>query len=438
MTEKDQIVEEWIQQNPIITRWLKNLAKTTNERYKNVAFRFFTWLKESGDLRSPGELVKLQKVAVGDDRYSQLDKIQDWMRSLPDAMRVGTKKMMYSCLRSFYMYSRAELPRDKGFKIRSETAPVEGILTVEGLRKIIVSSNLMYQTVFTTMFQSGMGWQQFQHFNEKDGWKQIKEDIFNEDHKPILIRLPARKHGGSYNRQPFYTFIGDDAKELIRRYLKTLRGQIHDGEAIFLNEKGNPLQRTDARKFFTRHAKACGLIQEVAPLCPECNRKTIRKRRKVNGKHKVFYECECGLVVSCDDPRLKEFMDSFKTVRHGINLHEIRDVYRSTWEISPASPTLAEFCLGHDIDSNHYNKFYRNIEFTTKEYMKAQPYLNILSEDPLSIKKADMEEIIEKKVAERLKQERERLFKEIEAHLDAKLKKLGFTRHEIKRPQKQS
>lgn len=403
MTEQEELVQEWIKQNPIIGKWLENLAKSTRQRYVMVAFRFFRWLEENSFNCNPGELIKLQKAAIGEDRYKQLDNIQDWIRSLNPQMRVATKKMMYSCIRSFYAYRRAELPRDRAFKIRSEKAPVEGILTVEGLKKIILSSNLMYQAVFTSMFQSGMGWQQFQHFNEVDGWKQIKQHIFNEDQKPILIRLPARKHGGSYNKQPFYTFIGIDAQQLIRRYVKTMRGPINEGEPIFLNEKGNPLQRTDLRKFLTRHAKACGLIPEVSPLCPECNKKTRRKRQKVNGKHKIYYVCECGFSVSCEDPKLKAFTEAFKTVRHGINPHEIRDVFRSTWEISPANSLLAEFCLGHDIDSNNYNKFYRNTEFTTREYMKAQPYLNILSQDPLKIKIVDMEEEIKRRVDEQVR-----------------------------------
>lgn len=400
MAGQDRILEEWIKENTLIERWLENFAKSTRERYKQVAFRYFSWLKENGNNCNPEELINLQKVAIGDARYKQLDKIQEWIRSFPGSMRVGTKKMMYSCIRSFYAYRRAELPRDKAFKIRSETAPVEGILTVESLKKVILSSNLMYQSVFMVMFQGGMGWQQFEHFNEK-GWQQIKDHILNEeDHKPILIRLPARKHGGSYNRQPFYTFIGYDAQQLIRRYVKGQRGRIREGEALFLNEKGKPLQRSDARKFFTRHAKACGLISDVTPLCPHCKAKTRRTRQKVNGKHKVLYVCECGYSVSCDDSKLNEFKESFKAVRHGINLHEIRDVYRSTWEISSANPKLAEFCLGHDIDPNSYNKFFRNQAYCTTEFKKAQSYLNILSEDPTKIRKEDFAEILAEKEAE--------------------------------------
>jgi len=401
MAEKQEQVDAWVKENPIIERWLENLAESTKTRYKMVVFRYFSWLKDKGYNCNPEELISLQKQAIGEDRYKQLDKIQDWVRSLPNTIRVSTKQMMYSCVRSFYAYRRAELPRDKAFKIRSTTAPVEGVLNIEGLKKIILSSNLLYQAVFTTMFQSGMGWQQFQHFNEVDGWQQIQKHIFKEDHKPILIRLPARKHGGRFNHQPFYTFIGHDAQDLIRRYIKTQRGKIGD-EPIFLNEKGKPLQRSDARKFFTRHAKACGLISEVTPLCPECAQKTRRTRQKVNGKHKIFYECECGVSIGCDDPKLQEFRESFRTVRHGMNLHELRDVFRSTWEISHANSSLAEFCLGHEIDRNEYNKFYRNKEFTTAEYKKAEPYLNLLSEEPGKIKRVDMETEIEKRVEQKV------------------------------------
>ena len=47
---------------------------------------------------------------------------------------------------------------------------------------------------------------------------------------------------------------------------------------------------------------------------------------------------------------------------------------------------MAEFFLGHDIDSNHYNKFMKYEPwYPVQEYRKALPWLNVLSEDPRKV-----------------------------------------------------
>ena len=43
-------------------------------------------------------------------------------------------------------------------------------------------------------------------------------------------------------------------------------------------------------------------------------------------------------------------------MRYGINAHEMRDVVRSLWHESGADETVADFMLGHTIDSLGYNK----------------------------------------------------------------------------------
>ena len=63
----------------------------------------------------------------------------------------------------------------------------------------------------------------------------------------------------------------------------------------------------------------------------------------------------------------------------GKNLHELRDVFRSQWAKSPAKGEVAEFLLGHSIDPLSYNKAWRDLQFYRQEYVKALPYLQILS-----------------------------------------------------------
>jgi len=63
----------------------------------------------------------------------------------------------------------------------------------------------------------------------------------------------------------------------------------------------------------------------------------------------------------------------------GKNPHEMRDLFRSMWEKSPAKGSVAEFCMGHVIDPLEYNKAFRDDEWVRDQYLNAEPWLNIIS-----------------------------------------------------------
>ena len=65
--------------------------------------------------------------------------------------------------------------------------------------------------------------------------------------------------------------------------------------------------------------------------------------------------------------------------RTGKSPHELRDLFRSQWAKSTAKGDVAEFCMGHMIDPLDYNKAWRDEKFYRDEYMKAVPYLQIMS-----------------------------------------------------------
>ncbi|MCD6263170.1 hypothetical protein J7L60_02005 [Candidatus Bathyarchaeota archaeon] len=412
---------EWVRRHPAVQRWLDRIAPRTRETYLSHIYRYFQWLRENGGEfrdKSPEELIDLQAEALGRRRYDQLELLQRWILSLD--LRVGTKRAMYSAVRSFYAHNRAPLPRDPSFRIRSETPPVEGRLDVEGLRKIVLASNTAYQAVFLIMFQGAMGCSEFEYFN-LNSWPEVKPQL--EDEKPIRISLPGRKHGGSYEHRPYYTFIGRDAREALKRYLESERGVIREGEPIFINKKGAPIQSENIRKYFSRKAMEVGVIRRFTPRCPECGDETIRSRRRVGPreegvkgprKTKIVYICRgCGAMFLPGDPRLSEFREESKKVRYGVNPHEMRDLFRSEWETSPAKGIVAEFLMGHDVDPNNYNKFFRDEEYVRRQYMTAEPYLNILSEDPRKVSRYEVIEI--RRELDRLREENQRLREELES-----------------------
>ena len=384
--------KRWSEDHPAILRWLDRVGKSTRDRYLSIAYQYFGWLKENGGEYAdftPEELVDLQAETTGRDRYKQLEVLQSWVIGLN--LRAGTKSLRYSVIRSFYAHNRAEFPKDPRFTVRSDIPPVTGELDVEGLKKVILASNKTYQTIYLIMFQSGMGCSEFEEFNTKS-WTEIRNQL--EQDKPIMVSLSGRKHGGSYKVRPFYTFIGRDAREALRRYLSEIRGIIKEGEPMFLNEKGTPVTSNDIRKYFHRKAVRVGIIKPITPECPDCGGETLRKRIRINGKTRPVYVCNnCGSKILPKDPRLEEFRERARRVRYGVNPHEMRDVFRTEWEVSPAKGLVSEFLMGHDIDPNSYNKFFRNVEYTQTEYIKAEHYLNILSEDPRVVSRFEVTEL---------------------------------------------
>jgi len=225
------------------------------------------------------------------------------------------------------------------------------------------------------MYQSSMGLEEFIYFNTHS-WPQVKEQL---DQGKYLIRidLPGRKHRNMKPGGQYFTFIGKDAIVKLRNYLE-VRGQSYRKiprklppleKAIFITENWRPLTKFAIMSYFKRHAWMLGMT----------------KRRH-----------------------------SDKYARYRVHVHEMRDTFRTEWNLTDAKGFMAEFFMGHVIDSNNYNKPMKMPEWAEKQYSLAEPYLNILSEDPRTIKRVALEAEIEKRVQARVENENKALKERME------------------------
>ncbi len=314
-----------------VDKWLARLAPTTARTSIVFVRKFMRWLKENGGEFSeytPDELVAYQKEAENSQQYDILDLVQGYVGQLD--LRAGSKKREYSGLRGLFAHNRAILPQDPTFTVRSRHAPVEGILKVEEIRDMILGSNKVYRAVFLCMFQGGMGLDEFDYWN-RNGWSKLREDL-REDPDVIKIDFPGRRK--LRQMRPFYTLIGPDAVKALKEWLTVRPG---DAEAIFTNQYGAPIHLHSARQYWLRHLEKLGFIQ-----------------RERNGK---------------------------KSNRYGKAPHEMRDVFRSQWEKSPAKGSVAEFMMGHIVDPLFYNKACRDEDWVREMYLQALPMLQIMSSD---------------------------------------------------------
>ena len=293
---------------------------------------------------------------VKGDGYWVLDLVQDYVRA-----KQGTrdyKSYIYDVLQSFFIANRCALPRDR-FRIRGDKIPVVPRLTVDDVRAVALMAGLRDRSMIMCGWCGFMGCGELGYLN-LNGFEQIKRQLSND---VIRVDFPQGRKG---NTLPFYTFIAGDALQCLRAYVEKERG-IGDGY-VWATKYGTPVMRPT---YFSAW-------------------RTLTVRLKLRPPR--------GPIGS----------------RYGMNIHEMRDLARSIWHKSGADKDVAEFLMGHTVDRNKYDKIYTlDPEWVKGEYMKALPYLNILSHQEAS-----------KEASEELKQMREELSKMREAFKTLKEKNI--------------
>ena len=398
--------ELWKQQHPSIKKWLDNLKAETQERYITYAYRYFMWIETEAPEpyrgKSPEQLLDMQDLCVRQrERFAQVDLLQTWITKREGAYK--TKQLIKSTIYSFYAANRVPLPRDQNFKIQGDRASVNGFLSVEEIRQIILSSNELYQAVFTIMWQGAMGESEFEYFNTHS-WSQVKEQL-DQGKQIIRVDLPGRKHNRMKPSGNYFTFFGFDGITKLKKYLE-LRKRLEVREtrskrqpnrkkqreipsieqAIFINEKYKPISKEDISSYFKRHAWRLGIIKKV---------------------------------------------EGDKRIRYRAHVHEMRDTFRTEWSLTEAKGFMSEFFMGHVVDPNKYNKIMQRPKWAEEQYRLAEPFLNILSEDPRTIETKDINKIVDARVQEKvveiehLKEQVQQLI-QTQEEWEEKIKKMGL------------
>lgn len=316
-----------------VERWMGRLGSPKTRKDYRLAFnRFIQWKKEHGGKfadMSPDDLVKYQRECANGEAYEIEDMIQTWVNS-HEGLRYNSKRIYHQTIRSFFAHNRAPLPKDTGYQIRGDKPRVPSKLRPEHIKRVVLASNPMYQSLILCMLEGAMGISELMYWN-LNGWPSLYRQLQDENLKIVKVDLPGRK--SNRNQRSYYTLIGGDALRALRGYL----GPDPDvnRKAIFLNVYGRPIKTNGLNAHWVRTLTRLGIIQ----------------------------------------PRPGEGSG----VRYGHGLHELRDNFRTLWSRSGANPDVGEYLMGHTVDPLGYNQIERDEDYTKAEYQKALPFLNVVS-----------------------------------------------------------
>ncbi len=287
-----------------------------------------------------------------------------------------------------------------------------GELTVEEFRKIVLNCNATYAAAFMVQFQSGSGVGELQYINVE-----LADHVWDEVRRAkriIKLNLPGRK--ANRNVHPYYTFIGSDAIDCLKRLFQS-RGWKRDS-VLFRTERGDPISANSLQGYFRKHAMQLGLISAKTPACVDCGGQTVKRRVQKEGD-KTFYLCvECGSEKSAESYGISK--GDYSGIRYRMRTHELRDLFKTEWHRASAvfgvDLHAADFFMGHTVDALMYDKLMRDKVFALDQYQKAMPMLNILSDDPRRMSRTEVHKQLEAS----------------EAKVDALAKELGELRKKMK------
>ena len=316
-----------------IENWLNNLSPKGRKNALSWFTKFQDWLKTSGgefkDMTA-NELITYMNTATNEDAKQMFMMVTRYVNSL-HGLSVNTKKNYYFNIRSFFKWNYTPLPSHPVNLKQNTVAQVQSAFSITEVKMLIDACvQPVYKAIYLCMFQGALDLEMFMHWNMTGLESTLKQ--LKDDPDVIRIDLPGRKK--MRNVESYYSLIASDAIHYLRLYLKT-RVDSHDTGAIFLSQRGQPISGKMVNWMMRNRFQKIGVI--------------TKKKKAYTGN------------------------------RYGYNPHEMRDIFRTQWEYSPASGNVAEFMLGHQIDSLGYNKGMSNDDYVRHEHKRAIPWLNIMT-----------------------------------------------------------
>ncbi len=352
-------------ESKIVKDWL---SERNNKTVTTLWNKFWNWVEKNKIFATPEAMITSYEKLRGKEQYKHIDIIK---RFILENMNytIATRRNMFATIKSFYVYNRVQLPtlnttdRHSMFKpaeIDEQRSLNKKPVQLEDLKKTLINLAEPYRTIILVLFQSGMGFSEFQYFNEH-GWQELLKEKDDkklvDEERPTLIRLYMKKTS-TEKIKTFFTFIGKDAKFYIKNWIN-LREQ-----------KIGKLQNNDY----------------LFKVLEKQRRKLIQPTTQMLHNQLFNAQVRAGLI------------ENKRVGRYDLTPHELRDVFKSLCSIAGVSEVASEFFLGHTIDDYGYNKSPEyDVEFFRNEYSKVEPLLNIMSSASIGNFKNIEQQLVEQK-----------------------------------------
>ena len=343
----------------IVEDWIADQNRPSTKRQFKFHFKkFWNWIQKEQLFETPKDLLDDYESKTGRAKHSHVVYVKQYMRWLKveKDYSINSRITALTSIRSFYNFNNTPFPKVTRSDRRKMFEPTEkeiqkalgaSPVKVKDLRDTLMVASEPYRTILQIMYQSGMALAEFQYFN-RHGWTQIKDQLYEKG--PIKIRLVRRKTLET-NVNVYYTFLGEEGKEAIKRWLRIRESKFglpEDDEPIFITIQ-----------------KRNGKIG--APVNVTIQQNLVNAMKKA------------GVVPkSSKGP-------------YDLHPHELRDMFKSMCTLAGVKNVASEFFLGHTIDRLGYDKSPKyDIGFFEKEYLKVEPKLNLWSQQLKTISREEI------------------------------------------------
>ena len=326
--------------------WLGRLGEGSRKSCECDFRKFMAWLNgRAGWVGvSPRDLLLRQREArMGlRDEFEVVDLLHEFL--VERKLAKNSNRHTHSAVRGFFRHNRLALPDDPDWKIPSAKPPTIPRLGMSQLIQLINYAGLRDRS---WMLVKWMG------LLDNEGTIYICNTPTVADHIvtamqegvcPIRLDIPGRK--GTENEKNFFTYMGKDAIDALKKYFEHERGWPQKGEPLWLNKYGEPFTITALTHGWLKMTRQIGFVPE--------------KRGSSTG------------------------------TRYGYNTHEMRDIARSHLHLKAKADGFdldcAEYFMGHTstLDPLKYDRFYEDEAYMLEQYRIAETHLNIISNPPVT------------------------------------------------------
>jgi hypothetical protein len=352
-----------LETHPTIKAWFD--AHKSGEKVWRDFPRFMAWRVRNGLSGDPDEWIEECLHGTNETLVRHASTIKRWAESTEFAGDKTSARERYAkTMKGFYLYHMIRLPAIRISGNLSETDDIEIEMTagvyLDMLKRVLTNAKLSLRdrTIIMCQVQSGMDNSTFSRMFNFQGFPALVRHFgtehwenWDEDKVPVRIDLIRPKTGVRH-----YTFLHHDSVMLLKAYLNqrsTLYGApkilpprrptaLPTSDPIFMNKRRRPV-----------NPQAVSVIWRTAGIRAGVNVVPTEKEPKGKGGRR----------------------------RYPFHAHEVRDTLKTLARRARADVTVADFCIGHSIDVNSYDKSpWDDDSYFRREYDKiASAYLNLLT-----------------------------------------------------------